>query len=180
MKKINIVLIFMLGLTHFTMAQEERKVIDIDLTGTTTIIICNLNQGATMPLRWAESSQMACFPGTRFNEYQGNHVLYRMVMPPYSDLKITVTPKDKKKRTNIYALRLGENNYDYPPNIARAISCEAGYPIYAGTPNYRAPAKPRSVEYISVNKAYNIVIGVAGAVDVMYGEYEIKIELKSR
>ncbi len=162
------------------MAQEETKVIDIELTGGTTLVTGNLDRGAPMPLRWAESSQVACFPGTRFNEFQGNHVLYRMVMPPYSELKITVTPKDKKKRTNVYALRLGENNYDLPPNIVRAISCEAAYPIYAGTPNYRAPAKPKSVEYISINKGYNIVIGVAGAERVIAGEYELKIEIQSR
>ena len=162
------------------MAQEETKVTDIELTGNTTVLNGNLETGATMPLRWAESSQVACFPGTRFIEFQGNHVLYRMVMPPYSELKITVTPKDKKNRINVYALRLGENNYDLPPDISRAISCEASYPLYAGNPNLRAPAKPQSVEYISVNKSYNIVIGVAGAKDVLSGEFELKIELQSR
>ncbi len=180
MQKTLFVLIFILTSIQFTMAQEEYPVTDIELTGNTTVITGNLEAGKTMPLRWAESSQVACFPGTRFVEFQGNHVLYRMVMPPYSELKITVTPKDRKNRTNIYALRLGANNYDLPPNIVRAISCEAGYPLYAGNPNLRAPAKPQSVEYISVNKPYNIVIGVAGAKDVLSGEYELKIELKSR
>ena len=180
MQKTLFVLIFILSSINLIMAQEEHKVTDIELAGSTSIITGNLADGATMPIRWAESSQVACFPGTRFVEFQGNHVLYRMVMPAYSELKITVTPKDRKNRTNIYALRLGANNYDLPPNISSAISCEAGYPLYAGNPNLRAPAQPQSVEYISVNKPYNIVIGVAGAKDVLAGEFELKIELKSR
>lgn len=162
------------------MAQEQPKVIDLELTGNTTIVTGNLESGDTMPLRWAENSQVACFPGTRFFEFQGNHVLYRIVMPAYAELKITVTPKDKKNRINVYALRLGINNFDLPPNITRAISCEASYPIYAGNPNLRAPATPQSVEYISVNKGYNIVIGVAGAKEVLSGEYELKIEVEKR
>lgn len=139
-----------------------------------------LNEGQTIPLRWAENSAVACFPGTRFVEYQGNHVLYRMTMPAYSDLKLTVTPKDPKHRINIYALRLGVNNLGTPPNISSAISCEAGYPIYAGTPNFNAPAEPRSVSYISVNRPYTILIGVAGAKGVLEGAYELKVALKER
>ncbi len=180
MQKTLFVLIFICSSIQLIMAQEETKVTDIELTGNTTIITGHLEDGAPMPLRWAENSQVACFPGTRFIEFQGNHVLYRMVMPPYSELKVTVTPKDRKNRTNVYALRLGANNYDLPPDIVRAISCEASYPLYAGNPNLKAPAKPQSIEYISVNKPYNIVIGVAGAKEVLSGEYELKIELKSR
>lgn len=140
----------------------------------------NLDQGQTMPLRWAENSSVACFPGTRFVEFQGHHVLYRMTMPAYSDLEITVQPKDPKHRINIYALRLGINNRDTPPNISSAISCEAGYPIYAGNPNLDAPAEPQSVSYISVARPYTILIGVAGAKDVLAGAYELKVDLKER
>lgn len=139
-----------------------------------------LSEGQTMPLRWAENSSVACFPGTRFVEFQGHHVLYRMTMPAYSDLKITVQPKDPKDRINIYALRLGINNQDTPPNISSAISCEAAYPIYAGDPNFNAPAEPQSVSYISVNRPYTILIGVSGAKGIVEGAYELKVELKER
>lgn len=140
----------------------------------------NLKDGSTMPLSWAASSQMACFPATRFNEYQGNHLLYRVQLPAYSKMKITVTPKNKKHRINLYALRLGENNMGTPPELNSAISCEASYPIYAGTPNYRQANKAKSVEYISIRKSYTILIGVAGAVDVKEGDFELKIETSKR
>jgi len=165
-------------------AQEEqnmRQVYQLQAPqNQTSLFEGNLEQGQTMPLRWAENSSVACFPGTRFVEFQGNHVLYRMQMPAYSDLKITVQPKDPKHRINIYALRLGINNMGTPPDISSAISCEAGYPIYAGQPNLNAPAEPKSVSYISVARPYNILIGVAGAKEVLEGGYELKIELKER
>lgn len=157
--------------TVFTLKTEQNKTLQFE---------GKLEDGMTMPLRWAENSSMACFPGTRFVEYQGNHVLYRMQMPAYSDLKITVKPKDAKHRINIYALRLGATNMGFPPNLSSAISCEAGYPIYAGTPNFDAPAEERSVSYISVNKPYNILIGVAGAKGFTSGDYILQVELKER
>ena len=86
-------------------------------------------------------------------------------------MKITVTPKSKK-RINFYALRMGINNSDSPPNLSRCISSEAAYPKYAGKTNYKKPTKAQSVEYMSINKPYNIVIGVAGAVDVTEGDFE--------
>ncbi|NET35130.1 MAG: hypothetical protein F6K19_24405 [Cyanothece sp. SIO1E1] len=168
----------------FILAQEEQSMREVYTLETPqnqiSLFEGALDQGQTMPLRWAENSSVACFPGTRFVEFQGNHVLYRMQMPAYSDLKITVQPKDPKHRINIYALRLGVNNMDTPPNISRAISCEAGYPIYAGQPNLNAPAEAQSVSYISVARPYSILIGVAGAKGVLEGAYELKVELKER
>ena len=128
----------------------------------------------------AANSQVACFPGTRFNEFEGNHLLYQVQMPAGSKIVITVTPKNKKHRINLYALRLGVNSTVVPPAVPSAISCEASYPIYAGNPNYRAPAKPQSVEYISIRKPYNILIGVAGATGVTEGDFELKIEISKR
>lgn len=140
----------------------------------------NLDSGNYMPLKWAENSSVACFPGTRFYEFKGKHKLYRVQMPAGSQIKITVTPKDSKHRINLYALRLGANNYEAPPEIYRAISCESSYPIYAGMPNKRAPAKAQSVEYVSIRKPYNILIGVAGAEGISEGEYDLEIEIKKR
>ncbi len=164
------------------MAQDtpEYEIQDLEVQLGTNEFTGNLSSGKLMPLRWAANSSVACFPATRFVEFKGNHVLYRMEMPKYSSLRITVIPKNKKARTNVYALRLGINNYDNPPNISSCISCEAGYPIYVGTPSPRMPAKPQSVEYISVNRPYNILIGVAGIEGVVEGEYTLKIELASR
>jgi len=140
----------------------------------------NLEDGIILPLAWATSSNMACFPSTRFNEFKGNHLFYRVQMPAGSKIDITVTPKNKKHRINVYALRLGANNMGTPPTLPSAISCEASYPIYAGKPNYGAPAKAQSIEYISIRKPYNILIGVAGAEGVLEGAFELDIQIRSR
>ncbi len=158
-------------------AQDESfDVKDLD-TQPETILTGNLETGKTMPLEWAGSSSVACFPATRFREYTGNHLLYRIQMPPKAKIKVSVTPKNKKHRINLYALRLGENNYDTPPEIFKAISCEASYPIYAGKPNFKAPSKEQSIELVSIKKSYNILIGVAGAEGVTAGDFDLKIEI---
>ncbi|MBX2870658.1 MAG: hypothetical protein KTR30_01120, partial [Saprospiraceae bacterium] len=64
-----------------TLAQEEQPMRQVYALETPqnqiSVFEGVLDQGQTMPLRWAENSSVACFPGTRFVEYQGNHVLYR-------------------------------------------------------------------------------------------------------
>ncbi len=182
MIRLTILLSLFLSCSIFLSAQktaEEIEVIDLDYQSK-ILLNGNLEQGFIMPLKWAESSQVACFPGTRFYEFKGNHVLYRVQMPAGSNVKVTVTPKSKKTRINLYALRLGANNYDAPPEIFRAISCESSYPIYAGRPNIKAPAKPQSIEYMSIRKPYNILIGVAGAEGLTAADYELKIEFTER
>jgi hypothetical protein len=160
--------------------EEEWSVMDISTENGVAIIKGNLEQGKQMPLEWAAQSNMACFPATRFVEYQGNHLLYRVQMPAAAKIIVTVKPKSKKTRINLYALRLGSNNYDTPPDIASAISCEAKYPIYAGKPNFRAPATEKSIEYISIRKPYNILIGVAGAQGMTAGDFELEVKIMAR
>lgn len=183
MMKQTLLLLFLVCCCTFLIQAQDAEisveVIDLD-AAPEMMISGNLDSGFIMPLQWAANSQVACFPATRFYEYQGNHVLYRVQMPAASNIKITVTPASKKDRINLYALRLGANNYDSPPEIFRAISCEASYPLYAGKPNYRAPSKPQSVEYMSINKPYNILIGVAGAEGLTTGDFELKIEITAR
>jgi len=171
-------LIFTLTIAAQT-SNEDLPVKDLE-TQAKILVKGDLKTGNQIPLEWAASSQMACFPATRFNEYQGNHLFYRVTLPAQSEMEITVTPKNKKHRINVYALRLGSSNQGVPPNLPSAISCEAAYPIYAGTPNYNIAATSKTVEYMSIRKAYTIVIGVAGAVGVTEGEFELAILTNNR
>ncbi len=159
---------------------EEWSVVDLTTENGLAVVKGNLDEGKPMPLEWAAQSNVACFPATRFFEYQGNHLLYRVQMPAAAKIVVTVKPKNKKTRVNLYALRLGANNYDNPPDIARSISCEASYPIYAGKPNLRAPATEKSIEYISIRKPYNILIGVAGAGGITEGDFELEVKIFAR
>lgn len=145
----------------------------------------NISSGQKIPLRWAESSQVACFPGTRFEMFNGNQVFYRVAMPAASKMKITLTPKVGSK-LSLYALRQGARPADHavPPNVRSAISCEASYPIYANVGGGRRVSNKddgtRSVEYISVNAPYSILIGVAGAEGATEGDYSLKISIEKR
>ncbi len=134
-------------------------------------------------LKWAERSSVACFPGTRFEMFNGNHVFYRITLPAASSMKITVTPKSGKG-INLYALRQGMNRQAVPPNISSAISCEASYPIYANRGNGRRVSNRddgiRKVEYISVNSPYSILIGVAGGEKLTEGDFKLRIDIKPR
>ncbi len=144
----------------------------------------NIKDGTKLSsLRWAERSSVACFPGTRFEMFTGNHVFYRITLPAASAMKIIVTPAEGKK-INLYALRQGMRAQTVPPNVSSAISCEASYPIYANVSKTRRVSNKddgiRKVEYISVNSPYSILIGVAGAEGLTEGDFKLKIEIKSR
>lgn len=143
----------------------------------------DIKNGQKISLRWAESSSVACFPGTRFEMFNGNNVFYRVAMPAASTMKVTVTP-DNGAAINLYALRQGANSTDAPPNIARAISCEASYPIYANMGGGRTVKNKddgfRTVEYISVNSPYSILIGIGGAKGLTEGGFKLKIEISPR
>lgn len=164
----------------FTFAQDTTQpVIDLEVAPLVSVS-GDLRVGHQIPLGWAANSSVACFPATRFIEYRGNHVFYRIILPPYSIMKIKLSPKDSKNRINLYALRLGMGSEVLPPDIDRAVSCEASYPIWAGSPNPLSPAEPQSVEYLSIRNPYSILIGVAGAEKVQKGEFDLEIEISER
>lgn len=148
-------------------------------------IVGNIKDGQIIPLRWAESSQVACFPGTRFEMFSGNHVLYRVTMPAASSMTITLTPKDDAQ-INLYALRQGSKPIDQsvPPNVQQAISCEAKYPIYANLPGGRTVKNKddgvRKIVYDSAGSPYSILIGVAGAKGLTAGDFKLNVSIKPR
>ncbi len=156
-------------------AQTIKDIKVIDLAASAHVIETgNLNNGTTIPLDWAQKSNVACFPGTRFREFQGNHVFYRIDIPPHSITTFTVSPKNSKDRINIYGIRLPQGNTSLPPEIARGV-CESDYEIYAGQPNLNKANGPKSIEFTAIQHSYTIVIGIAGAKDVLEGKYTLEI-----
>ncbi|TGL62239.1 hypothetical protein EHQ58_03275 [Leptospira ognonensis] len=138
----------------------------------------NLKTGAILEdLEWAESSSMACWPGIRNIEFEGNQVYYWTDLPKKSTLVITVKPKDPKKRINLFAFSGFEPKY-IPPNIYGAVSCEASHPSWIGQPDFTKPSEPQSVELRAVGNPYRVFIGVSGARDVVEGDYELIVEVK--
>lgn len=189
MKKIFGSLLFAAALTASSIAQTNTtpKVTVLNMPANSNVgeVTGNIKDGMKIPLRWAESSQVACFPGTRFEMFDGNHVLYRVTMPAASSMKISLAPQNGAN-LSLYALRQGSRPADQatPPNVARAISCEASYPIYANLGGGRTVKNKddgtRKVEYISVNSPYSILIGVAGAKGATEGDFKLNISITPR
>ncbi len=171
-------LFIILTISSWQMTAQDLKVHDL-VVDQVLNLDADLSEGQTIPLTWASSSQVACFPATRFNEFKGNHVFYRVDLPAQSQMTITVKPNNNK-RINLYAMRMGVEDRMTPPDIQVVGACEASYPIYAGTPNYQTRAKAQSVEFMSIRNPYSILIGVAGAENVLSGSYDLNIEISSR
>jgi hypothetical protein len=138
----------------------------------------NISEGKTIPLEWASTSNMACFPATRNGEFRGNHLFYRVEIPKYSKMKVTVIPKNGK-RINLYAIS-GYDGTSLPPNISRCVTCEAGYAKYIGNTDLTKSAGEQSIELMAINNSYNVLIGVAGAKGTTNGEFIIKVELMDK
>ena len=175
------VLLLVLCFTTFSSADEATtKVTALSGAGETS---GNLSDGAKMDLRWAEQSNVAAFPGTRFEMFNGNHNLYRVTLPAGAKIDITLTP-ESGKLINLYALRLGVDDQSVPPDIARAISAEARYPIYANLTSGKRVTNPddgiRKIDFISVSSPYTILIGVAGAQGLTEGDYKLKVDISAR
>lgn len=178
-------LLLTLCLSTLTLADTVTKVTPLTLpTGQTTgEITGNLQDGQKIPLDWAATSSVALFPGTRFEMFNGNHVFYRIPLPAASKIEITLTPQ-QGKLINLYALRQGPEETAAPPNITSAISSEAKYPTYANLGGGKKASNPdsgvRKIEFISIDRPYSILIGVAGAQGLTEGDYKLHINVSGQ
>lgn len=163
-------------------AQDDVQVLTIACEkGQAVAVEGNVSDGREIPLQWAASSQIACFPATRFQEFKGNHIFYRVDLPRYSKITIRVEPQDGK-RINLYGIRQGVNAsmQAIPPYIQVASSCEADYPIYAGHTDMSKGGETQDIEFIAINNPYSILIAVAGAQDVTEGDFQLVVEIGDR
>ena len=150
--------------------------------GHTVEIKGNLADGQPMEtLRWAWNSSVACFPETQKEKFNGNHRLYIADLPKYSEMEVTVIPKDQTANFSLYAYEIGqldENNQ--VPNLESCIRCEADHKWDA---QYKGKTQDhtRTVKnLVAINNPYQVVIGVTGANGLQAGEFSLKITLKSR
>ena len=139
----------------------------------------DLTDGACVDLTWAQNSQVACFPGTRFGHFEGNHVMYALddPIPPNSLLTITAVPHDGVD-VSLYGYQIGEHSHYVPPAVHGVVSCEASYPLGIGVvPN---PDEPETIQFFnpSDTNRYNIFFAAAGPTGVTTGGYDIVLDLQ--
>jgi len=181
MKKISLLIITLLLITSSIFAQFPKGVHPIEaIPNKITTVSGNLSDGVFMPdLRWASRSSTACFPATQNKKFTGHHVLYGFKIPEYSEVFITVIPKNKNANFSIYGYQVGVNRYPVVPDLNRCVSCEAEHKW-----DYKKRGKTqdhtRTIRFNSTTNPYNIFIGVTGADRLEKGEYTLKIDLKSR
>jgi hypothetical protein len=178
--------ILVLSLLISTTQAQEIKVTPLNLPTGSNVgeVTGNIDKGQIIPMKWAESSSVALVPATRFEQFNGNQVFYRIPMPAAAKINIRMTAQDGKK-INLYALRQSAaGEHQVPPNVTSAISSEASYPIYANMGGGKRVQNKdkgyREVEFISVNRPYSILIGVAGAEGETEGDFVLRIEVSPR
>jgi hypothetical protein len=163
----------------FAQFPEGVNVIDAQ-PNTVTTFPGTLSDGFAMDdLSWASKSSTACFPATQNKKFTGKHVLHAFTIPTYSEVYITVIPKDKNANFSLYGYQVGTTSYPIVPNLNSCVSCEADYrwdyPKRGKTQDHT-----RTIRFNSTNHPYNIFIGVAGADGLAQGDYTLEVNLKSR
>ncbi|MBK8611406.1 MAG: hypothetical protein IPL84_16075 [Chitinophagaceae bacterium] len=142
-----------------------------------TTVEGNLSSGHIMQdLSWATTSQMACWPSIRDIEFEGKHVGYWFDLPEKSVAKITVAPKYTNRRINIYGYA-GFDLKTTPPALVYTNICEASHPVWIGQPNLNEPAKPQTITFNTTTRRTTIYFAVAGARNVLDGDYTISIDI---
>ena len=142
----------------------------------------NLTDGTVInDLSWAWNSSVACFPETQKSKFTGKHLFFTGIIPKYSEMTVTVIPKDPTQNFSIYAYEIGVNKTDLVPNLTSCIRCEADHfqeRNFVGKP---PQDHTRTVgNLVAINRSYRVVIGVVGANGLDDGEFTLKISTKTR
>lgn len=183
MKKITGTFFLSFLMPFFLLSQSpERKVIKIEALPNQEIVLQgDLADGALMPdLSWAWNSSVACFPATQKQKFTGNHVLYTLELPKYSEMEVTVIPDDPNANLSVYAYEIGLNSRKIVPNLPSCIRCEVAH-------KWDRPHRGRTQDHtrvvsnlVAINRPYQVVIGVVGANGLAKGGFKIQIKIKSR
>ncbi len=154
--------------------------VELDSNDEATLTAHDLAMGQAAPdLAFAANSSVACFPATRFDRFEGNHVFYALKepMPPKSQLVVEAVPGSAVD-VSLYALRMGATTIMVPPNVPSVTSCEASYDITPGA-GQTDPGATESIEILNpTGNPYNILWGVAGSQSQgASGAYDVNVKL---
>lgn len=142
----------------------------------------NLSEGIILnDLSWAWNSNNACFVENQKKKFSGKHVIFEGIIPKYSEVSVTVVPKDPSANFSIYAYQTGINTKDLVPNLPRCIRCEADHFQERNRVGREEQDHTRTVtNLVAMNRRYRLVIGVTGADGLSEGDFTIKVKTKTR
>lgn len=130
----------------------------------------DLATGAEIDLAWANTSDVACFPGNENANFDGNHVFFTEEKGGAEDIFIVVDP-DSGVDTSFYVLEFTDE-VQTPPDISGQPRCEAAY----DQTNDRNPGSPEAVTLQGFPEK-KMVIGVAGANGATEGTFTLSLWL---
>lgn len=180
-------LILSLGMACFwaaaLLAQTEKAPIWVNMKPNEAITVKgNLADGAVMKdLSWAWNSAVACFPQTQVRKFTGNHVLYAMDLPSFSEMEILLEPDDEGANFSIYAYEVGTiaaNNT--VPNLNSCIRCEAEHKWDYKKRGQTQDHTRRIKDILAINNPYQVIIGVVGAEDLQSGGFTLHLKTNTR
>jgi hypothetical protein len=138
----------------------------------------DLSTGSCVNLTFAANSSVACFPATRFDLFEGSHVMYAIdeLLPPHSELTVTVTP-EAGVDVNVYGFQTGTTYFPVPPNVPSVPVCEASYALDGSS-------DPGETETLYFNNptesnSYNVSFVVAGPAGADSGSYDIDVQMNT-
>jgi hypothetical protein len=138
-----------------------------------------IDPGTEIDLAWAANSSVACFPATRNQHFDGNHVAFSFSLPRYTNATVELIPKASNLDLSLYAYTMGTTRNDLPPNVSSVVTCEASYGSTSISQPYN-PGATESIQLTAINNPYNAIIGVAGAQGLKKGDFTLKVTLAPR
>ncbi len=180
LRTFSVITFLLLSLSVTLFAQDKKPTIyEVETkAGMTATVKGSLADGVKLAdYSWAWNSSNACFPATQKAKFTGNHVFYKVKLPPRSILTITVRPTDKSNNISIYGYQIAENQAILPENLQSCVTCEAehnrDYPKRGKTQD-----ESRTITFNATTNSYTVIIGVAGADGLSDGDYSLAIALK--
>ncbi len=128
----------------------------------------NLAAGTEITLDWAEQPEVACWPATENDNFEGPHVFFEISKEGFGDIFIEVQPESDVD-VSIYTIEFSDEVQE-PPNVTGSHRCEASYADVTGS----NPGQPEAVELQGFPEK-TILLGVSGPSTEDTGTFEVNI-----
>ncbi|MEM6268664.1 MAG: hypothetical protein AAF998_04465 [Bacteroidota bacterium] len=132
--------------------------------GMTQTLTGDLSAGKTIPLEWAATPEIACFPGAQYAHYRGRHLFFLVNLPARSELVVELA---EGNNMNLYGL---QDAVGVPPVVERCILCESSHTDGPG----------QVIRFTAINDPAQVLVGLAGASWVQSGAYQLNFKLNQR
>ncbi len=167
---------FLFGIT-FSLNARTPVSKAISMESGKAIISENLEDGFELSdLSWGWSPEMQCFPASHKDAFIGNHKLYIVKLPPYSELSSHLnTPDKSQNRVSLYTYSLPEGvNGPLPPDVKVASNCQSRYDTY------RLYNQNKTIVTKSLERPLTVVVGVAGGSLEYKSSFVLKLSISSQ